>query len=212
MNQANTGALVISLDFELFWGMFDHETRENYRGQIMGAREAVPKMLELFDRYQIHATWGVVGMLMAENKDELTQYIPSVIPRYCNSLLSSHDLIREIGDNEQEDCFHYAHSLVSKILTYQNQELGSHTFSHYYCSAEGQTPEAFRADLLAAKSIASNKFGIELSSLIFPRNSFSADHVRIAEECGFTSYRGNPKGFAYNSNGELARAVRLVDT
>lgn len=43
-----TGQFVISLDFELLWGVRDHADRDTYGKNILGARDALPKMLELF--------------------------------------------------------------------------------------------------------------------------------------------------------------------
>jgi hypothetical protein len=51
-----SGALIISLDFELYWGGRDSKTLDRYRENILGVRAAVPAMLALFHKYGIHAT------------------------------------------------------------------------------------------------------------------------------------------------------------
>ena len=206
------GTFVISLDFELLWGVHDHETKESFRQQILGARTAVDTMLKLFDRHQIHATWGIVGMLMAESKEELQSYFPTLKPQYEKAALSSYGYMDDVGADEQNDEFHYAHSLIKKIQEYPNQEIASHTFSHYYCKQPGQTKETFEADLYAAQRIAKEKFGVELKSLILPRNHFVGDYIESACKAGFCVVRGNPKSFAYNKSSMLARAFRFVDT
>ena len=38
----------ISLDFELFWGVHDVFTKDEYGNNILGARKAIPKILKLF--------------------------------------------------------------------------------------------------------------------------------------------------------------------
>ena len=65
------GIFIISLDFELNWGVHDVFPLERYGENLLGAREAIPRMLELFQRFDIHATWATVGMLYFENKKEL---------------------------------------------------------------------------------------------------------------------------------------------
>src|ERR1700686_2907278 len=46
------GAFVISLDFELHWGVRDHERPNGpYGPNLLGARKAIPRLLELFERY-----------------------------------------------------------------------------------------------------------------------------------------------------------------
>ena len=75
----------ISLDFELFWGMRDVATIESYGKNILGGRNSIPKILEIFHERNIHATWGVVGFILFENKKELffRIYLPAVIPMMC---------------------------------------------------------------------------------------------------------------------------------
>lgn len=74
--EATKSFFVISIDFELFWGMSDKETIETYGTRIIGERTAIPRMLALFETYGIHATWAGVGMLIARNKDELYTFLP----------------------------------------------------------------------------------------------------------------------------------------
>src|SRR5262245_13071649 len=58
------GALVISLDFELHWGVRDKRPVDgSYRENLLGAREAIPRMLDLFEEFGIAATWATVGFL-----------------------------------------------------------------------------------------------------------------------------------------------------
>lgn len=212
MRQKTFGKLVVSLDFELFWGFFDHETKDGSKERIFGARDAVVRMLELFDSYGIHATWAVVGMLMAENKEEIIAFSPEEKPSYINTNLSAYNHLDLVGEDENDDKFHYASNLVSKILSSKNQELASHTYSHYYCKEDGQTPSEFEADLIAAKRIALQKYGVELKSLVLPRNNYREDYLSVVTKVGFTAIRGNQTSFAYNNKYNLyARAIRLID-
>ena len=55
-------SLVISLDFELMWGVFD-TIGARYTENLSGALEAVPLLLELFAKNEISATWASVGLL-----------------------------------------------------------------------------------------------------------------------------------------------------
>ena len=64
------GSLIVSLDFELFWGMLDRCPLEAYQDHVLGGREAIPELLALFQKYGIHATWAAVGFLFAENLEE----------------------------------------------------------------------------------------------------------------------------------------------
>ena len=45
--------LIVSLDFELFWGMLDVCPLEKYQANVLGGRKAIPKLLELFQKHGI---------------------------------------------------------------------------------------------------------------------------------------------------------------
>ena len=50
------GRFVISLDFELLWGVRDHCDRQSYGANVLGARQAIPRMLDLFAETDVRAT------------------------------------------------------------------------------------------------------------------------------------------------------------
>lgn len=209
------GQFVISLDFELLWGVRDHADRNSYGKNVLGARDAVPKMLELFAENQISATWATVGFLFCENKDELLASIPSEKPAYSNSRLSNFSYIDEVGKDERSDPYYFAPSLIEEIDQAPGQEVGTHTLSHYYCLEDGQTLSAFEADMVAAKKLADAR-GIELQSIVFPRNQFAAEHLTVCAKHGITHYRGNPRPWAYRAakgaeQTSMRRALRLLD-
>jgi len=209
------GVFMISLDFELYWGVRDAFPLERYRANLQGVRTVVPLLLDLFARYEIHATWATVGFLFFETKEALLAGLPSTRPQYRNVRLSPYADLDKIGNNERDDPFHYAPSLIRRIASHPNQEIASHTFSHYYCLESGQGLADFRADLQAAQT-AAQMHGLTLRSLVFPRNQFNPAYVSVCEELGFSAYRGNPAAWMYRPrNGSetplSARALRLAD-
>lgn len=210
------GVFLISLDFELYWGMHDKLTLDAYRANLLGVRVAVPAMLDCFARYDIHATWATVGFLFFDSRDALMAGVPSEQPEYTNHALSPYRNLTTIGANEETDPFHYAPSLIRLIQSYPHQEIATHTFSHYYCLEDGQTRETFRADVRAAQRVAAD-WGITLHSLVFPRNQFNAAYIAVCEELGITSYRGNPTSWMYRArsdeeNNLRVRGLRLADS
>lgn len=109
-----SGKFVISIDFELIWGMLDQSNREEYKKNIDGGRKAVPLILKLFEQYNIHATWAVVGIMAAENRDELNKYLPSLKPNFRNELLSAYSYFENMGNTEEDDPYCYGYSLIEK--------------------------------------------------------------------------------------------------
>ncbi|RNC88057.1 MAG: polysaccharide deacetylase [Winogradskyella sp.] len=212
-----TGKFIISLDFELLWGVRDKKTPDSYGENIMGVWEAIPKMLEAFEKHNVKGTWATVGFLFASSKKELLEFFPSRKPNYLNKNLSPYNGHFELLDDiEEKNKYHFASSLIDLILKYPKQEIATHTFSHYYCLEPGQTKEDFKDDTLAALQIAKKK-NITLRSLVFPRNQFNDEYLEIIKDLGITSYRGNERVWFYdaaNAKDEnlRKRVFRLLDT
>lgn len=211
------GHLVISLDFELFWGVFDVRSLESYSTYLDKVSKIVPRLLKLSDKYNIKLTFATVGFLLSKNKEELIQYSPKTKPNYSNSNFSPYRLLDKIGNDETVDPYHYATSLVSQIQKNGNHEIGSHTFCHYYCNEAGQTAEEFEADLLASIEIA-KQHDISIKSIVFPRNQVNESYLKICAKHGVLSYRGIEDHWMYNTKDTKQlgktrnRIYRLIDT
>lgn len=211
------GDFVISLDFELHWGVRDHAEVDAYRENLIGVREAIPALLDVFAEHEIRATWATVGMLFAKDRDELLSHAPAQRPAYVNRALDPYLAIERghIGADEATDPFHYAASLVERIAGTPGQEIGTHTFSHYYCLEPLQTITEFDADLRAAKAIA-EKRGVSLESIVFPRNQVHDAYLPALVRNGIKVFRGNPESWLYAERAGddetlLRRALRLLD-
>ena len=203
----------ISLDFELFWGVYDVVSVESYGSYILGGRKAIPLILSLFKKYKIHATWGTVAMASFENKKELMSYLPYHRPVYAVSNIDPYGHLKNVGKNESEDPYHFGYSLLQKIMDVDGMEIGSHSFSHFYCLEE-ISKQAFRADLEAAAA-SFRRLDIETKSLIFCRNQYSNCDLQTLKDLGFTSYRGNEDHYLYKPRKSkqpmTIRGGRLVD-
>ncbi len=201
------GIFTISLDFELHWGGFEKwgllvaggrlpvsdGQLGNFNEYFLNTRKVIPEMLELFRQCEVHVTWATVGMLFHESKAALLANAPAQKPSYVEKDLSAYHYIDNvgIGDNEECDPFHFAPTLIRQILATPHQEIGTHTFAHYYCNEAGQRVEQFREDLRAAQRVA-KEYGITLRSLVFPRNQFNDEYLKVCFEEGITSVRSNP--------------------
>lgn len=210
----NHGGLVISLDFELAWGVFDSVGSQGvYKKNLLGAREAVPRLLDLFGEFRIPVTWATVGFLFAGSREEREEFSPLLRPTYLDETRNPY-LVRT-GEDEKSDPLHYAKSLVGLIASYPLQELASHTFSHYYALEKGQSIEQFSADLHSAQNIA-RAHGHVLSSLVLPRNQNRPDYLPAIAGAGFTSYRSNQPNFLNHPSqvkpNLVLRGLRLMDS
>ncbi len=207
---------IISLDFELYWGVRDVKTVAQYRENLLGVRRAVPAMLATFAEYEVHATWAAVGFLFFSSRNELLCALPGEGPHYDDVHLSPYAEMSAVGHDEHQDPFHFGRSLLEQIRSSSAQEIGTHTFSHYYCLEPTQSIAAFQADVRAALAAAAD-FGVVLKSIVFPRNQYDEGHLQICAEMGFKAFRGNPQSRLYRPRvgaGETrwVRAGRLLDS
>jgi peptidoglycan/xylan/chitin deacetylase (PgdA/CDA1 family) len=208
------GAFVVSLDFELHWGVRDRQAADGpYRVNLAGARQAIPHILRLFEEFDIAATWATVGFLFATSRRELLEHYPYCRPTYRVRALDPY--LETIGENEQEDELHYASSLIELIRGSRRQEIATHTFSHFCCLEPYQNQEAFKADLESAVRLAAKR-RIRLRSIVFPRNQVKEEYLDLLAAYGITSYRGTERGWMYNArcreeDGTLRRGARLAD-
>ena len=209
------GTFMVSLDYELFWGMLDVCPLEQYQDNVLGGKKAIPQLLELFETYGIHATWATVGFLFADDYEELIRFLPQIRPDYTNSQLDGYAWFDKIGkDEETAPCF-YAPGLLTQIAATPGQEIGSHTFCHYYCREDGQTVQQFDADMRAARAIAADK-GYDVTSVILPRNQSEPEYTQVLREVGFTAYRREEddwihRYFRKRKNQMLYRGLHLLD-
>ena len=57
------GAFLLSIDTELAWGTVHLGLDKSYQAQYAQCREVINRLLELMERFEIKATWAVVGHL-----------------------------------------------------------------------------------------------------------------------------------------------------
>jgi hypothetical protein len=206
------GVMVISLDYELFWGVRDKRTVESYLVNLNGTDQAIGCMLRLFSQESIEATWAVVGMLFLDNIGTLKKNILKVNPTYRDMNLSPLDYIKSYDGKFKK--FHFARETINRINNVKGQFIGSHTFSHYYCKEDGANDKDFSNDVdMAIKTAEKN--GITVESLVFPRNQVNNSSLCVLKKNKIRVYRGNQKGWMYKASESkeslVKRLFRLFD-
>ncbi|MBV8453921.1 MAG: polysaccharide deacetylase family protein [Deltaproteobacteria bacterium] len=211
------GVFVISLDFELYWGVRHAPSVAKYFGNLRGARAAVVALLKLFAEYEIHATWATVGFLFFESTDALLRFAPTLRPLYQNPKLSPYDDLPPREAMETPESIFFAPSLIRLIAKSAHQEIGTHSFSHYYALEPGQNVETFRQDMQSAYAVA-EAFGLQLRSMVFAKNQCNKEYLGACSDWGITSYRGTPPSWPYRAADDKTyrayhrRLIRLLDT
>lgn len=105
------GIFCISLDTELLWGRWDMDYAE-FIPRAKKVRGIVDDLLALFDKYEIGATWAVVGSLY-ENSNKTNP-----------ELWGAPDLIKKIKIHKQHEigCHSYSHREFTKLTKREAEE------------------------------------------------------------------------------------------
>ncbi len=211
----NKAVFMVSLDFELYWGKRDLESLHDCRIRTANMHNAITALLRTFQQHEVHATWAAVGFLFLKDREELAATLPAVRPIYSSSVLSPYCDLNLIGGNENEEPSCYAASAIEEIERTPFQEIGTHTFSHYYCLEDGQTAATFESDLDAASAAAVRR-KVELRSIVFPRNQVNSNYLAYCASKGILSYRGAGSNWMYTTRKRsdetfLRRASRILN-
>ena len=175
--------VVISLDLELSWGLFDLAFDENLKKMARWTHDiGVPNLLQLLTRNGLSATWAVVGAMMRPSLPDVSG-IPEVsYPHFPKPWFSC--VPREGKESTHPEWF--GANLVEMIRNATpKQEIGFHSFSHAPFGS-GMTRERavaeFRYCAQAAKDL-----GFATTSFVFPRNVVA--YLLELRDAGFICFR-----------------------
>jgi hypothetical protein len=203
----NKSGLIISLDLEMRWGILESYTEfDSYKANILGVEDAVVEILNLFDKYRIHATWATVGALLCDCLEEFQQYSPKKKPNFNNDKFSSYAYHDEIK-YEEEQFFNY--KIINNILDANNQEFASHSFSHLFVQEGGVSKEDFDSDLKSFARVYSDKYDSKVNSFVFPRNQ--VNYLDILKKNSYKVFRGNKREWFYHANTKLSKLARFYN-
>ena len=176
----NPGYFVFSLDTELVWGSFDVGGLERYREQYLETRKQIRRLLGLLDRYRIPATWAFVGHLLLDHCERRggTTHEDVLRPRHAWFDEDWHAL--DPGTDVYRDPLWYGSDILKAVLAAETlHEIASHTFSHVIVGDAACTREIARSQLLKCREL-HERWGLELKSVVFPRNRVA--HLDVLRE------------------------------
>lgn len=210
------GLFLITLDFEMLWGIEVQKASPEWRMRVSNVHAVIPRLLDLFEQYDVSATFASVGMLFHVDMASVRTGCPDLLPSYENDRLSPYRFLSQLG--EDAAVYYCGRHLLDEIAESGRHEIASHTYCHYYCLAKGQMPEQFRADLLKNIAVAA-ACGRIIDSLVFPRNEFNPTYLNICKEMGITVVRSNSSQWMWKDGGQMGpwlprqirRACRLLD-
>ncbi|PSQ53012.1 hypothetical protein BRD20_04760 [Halobacteriales archaeon SW_8_65_20] len=160
----DTGVFTISLDTELAWGTFDKGNVKNYEEAYRNTPEVIDRLCDLFDEYEIPATWAIVSHLLQDcDGDHSGRTSPD-----CEWIDDWHSELPCASGMDEK--LWYAPWLVDRLQECETeQEIGLHGSTHMQLGADGCSREHAQEEISAAVETL-QEHGVEPKSFVFPRN------------------------------------------
>ena len=204
------GTFVLSLDTELAWGTLDRDGTRVYARHLERTRDSIKLLLDLFARYDVPATWAMVGHLFLSSCERTA---PGADPH--PDVLTGRETpdgkpwhAADPGSDLETDPLWYGRDLVEMIRSASPQhEIACHTFSHLPFDHPAVDEDVARSQLAKCLEVA-DEAGIELRSFVFPRNRIA--HLGVLRQQGFRAYRGCERAWYTGLPRPLARAAYVA--
>jgi peptidoglycan/xylan/chitin deacetylase (PgdA/CDA1 family) len=200
----------LTFDTELIWGSFDHVPAERFARLYPDIRETIDSVLRLLGRYEVPATWAVLGHLfLSECRRDGSGIAHPELVRPHQSWRPGDWYAEDPCTDRGRDPLWYGDDILDALQAARiPQEIGCHSFSHILYGDPALTREAVDADLQACVDLAAKR-GITLRSFVFPRNS--EGHHEALSAHGFRAYRGADPTWHARLPAPLGRAGHLID-
>ena len=212
------GHLVISLDYELLWGLagWDDEHLKAYERNVDNANDALLQIVKMLEEYGMKLTVAYVGTMNNSSVAEVMDEKNGFNAEYNSSIFSAFNSSVPYAKKANKPSLLFAKDIIGQLKDQSHVELASHTYSHYYCLEDGQTKEMFEKDVELA-CLNAEKIGLKLRSIILPRNQIQHDYMVVCKDRGITHYRGTLNNWLYKTEKTKSRfsmkgALRFLDT
>jgi len=172
------GTVVLSVDAELGWGFHEFPAEERPMDRIEQSRWGWRQLVDVFEEFDIPATWAVVGHLFESD---------------CNGAHVGHPsppgwFGHERGEQPMDRQYRFGPELIQQLIESSiDHDIGCHTYSHIEMDADYATEDLVRAECQRAIEAARAE-GLSMESFVFPRNYVG--HRESLMAAGFSCYRG----------------------
>ena len=204
------GIFTISIDYESAWGYADHDLSNTDKERIRGEAAITRRLIELFEKYNVPATWAIVGHLFErgctwDNDTPHPEYPRPIHKDEKRDWFAEHPPKNEYTDPLWFD----VDNLVSDIARSPvGHELASHGYAHIMYGEDTTNREAVMADLANLGRV-NRIHDVPFTSFVFPRNI--EGYHRMIKVNGFTAYRGVSPKWNDRHTGSKRRLTNLLD-
>jgi peptidoglycan/xylan/chitin deacetylase (PgdA/CDA1 family) len=210
-NALKKGIFTISIDYEFAWGYADHHLRHEDRTRILGEVKIVKRLLALFDKYDIPATWAIVGHLLEKNCSFFEGHLPH--PEYPRPVhgrddadwFSNHPGAGDISSPLWFDSLGLINEITESAVSH---EIASHSYAHIMYGATDVNEGAVKSDIKNTERIHSEN-NLPMNTFIFPRN-MEGFHD-LLKEAGISYFRGTTKKWYSALPSVLKRLGHYID-
>jgi hypothetical protein len=204
------GVFVLSLDVELCWGIVDKPDRlKNTIKYYVQSRDCIEKILMLLEKYNISATWAVVGHLFLQECNSINGQKHSDVPRSTYPWYEKDWFEESPCTNEEEAPLWYGQDIIKMIANCRvRQEIACHSFAHIPYGDENTKRATVRSDLSNCVHEA-EKAGLKLRSFVFPRNNVG--YIDELKNFGFEAYRGEEPTWYRAFPNKIRKVCHIVD-
>lgn len=194
------GAFTISIDYEFALGFADSDLHDADKERIRREVDVVNRLLDLFERYNVPATWAITGHLLEEKCSWKGDVPHPEYPRPIRKRERRDWFFTHPPEGEYSDVLWFdTHGLVHRIARSSvGHEIASHSYAHIIYGARGTSKDAVRADIENTKRIHQER-RYPLYSFVFPRNR--EGRHEMLKSAGFTCFR---------SGGRFARVTGWI--
>ena len=175
------GIFLFTLDTELAWGHFDCFDPAMFSAGGKRERQAIMRLLDMFDEYQISATWAVVGHLFYA-KCEQCEVCPV---RDWQGKFESYHHVYEVSSP-----LWYAADIMQTLVERRaNHEIAFHGYTHRIFDEQSMSAAEARFEIDEWVRVVQRMNVPRPGAVVFPRNKVG--HVQEFGERGFLCYRGD---------------------
>ncbi|MAT41896.1 MAG: hypothetical protein CL609_06110 [Anaerolineaceae bacterium] len=199
----DTGHFILSFDTELGTGYFDRDIqRRRATFSLDGSREreAIRRLLDLCVKYQIKATWAVVGHLFYDQCENCD---------ICPILdwQNKYSTFDEVYQTNHP--LWYGADVIDLLIKFKDtQEIGFHGYVHTIFN-ENQMSESEASIEIKEWLRVANRKGIQPSSIVFPRDR--AGYHELFQKAGFLCFRSDPFESIWIRNKYFGRYLKVID-
>jgi len=191
---AAKGTFSLCIDVELAWGTV-HRRRidlEKLTGICKKARDIFDPLRGLLEKYEVPATWAILGHIMLDHCECINGKPHSDMPR-ANYPWLKEDWYRYDPCSSMEVAPQwYGKDIVDRLVNYvKNSKLphdvACHSFSHQMFGDTGCSREVAEAEIRKCIELFKREYDLTPKVFTFPRDYVG--HVDVLKDNGFIAYR-----------------------